>query len=89
MYVADNEFNNMQIFTPEGQILMAVGNFGPGPGSSSCSPAWLLISKIAWWRADGGPVPRIEVFRYVTDAEAKAAEEKMSKAGGGRQQRRG
>ena len=79
VYVADDEFNNFQIFTPEGQVLMAVGYFGPQPGQ------FLLLTGLAFGKqnrlvaTDGGPVPRIEVFRYITDAEVQAAKDKAPK----------
>ena len=81
VYVADDEFNNFQIFTPEGQILMAVGYFGPQPGQ------FLLLTGLAFDKqnrlvaTDGGPVPRIEVFRYITDAEVQAAKDGAAKSG--------
>jgi len=37
-------------------------------------------SSLALIASDGGPLPRIEVFRYVTDAEAAAAEAKSGGA---------
>jgi sugar lactone lactonase YvrE len=71
VYVADAEFNNIQIFTPEGEVLMAVGRFGAQQGQ------FLLLTGLAFDKnnrliaTDGGPVPRIEVFRYIPDAEVK------------------
>ncbi len=83
IYVADDEFNNFQVFTPEGQPLMVVGSFGGQPGQ------FLLLTALAFDKqnrliaTDGGPLPRIQVFHYVTDSEAKAAEEKKSKSDSG------
>jgi DNA-binding beta-propeller fold protein YncE len=80
VYVADSEFNKFQIFTPEGKPLMDVGSFGPLPGQ------FLLMTAMAFDKdnrlvvSDGGGLPRVEVFKYITDAEAEAAEAK--KAGG-------
>lgn len=78
VYVGDDEFNNIQIFTSEGQVLMAVGTFGPQPGQ------FLLLTGLAFDKqnrlvvTDGGPIGRIQVFRYVTDAEAQSVEAKKA-----------
>lgn len=83
VYVADSEFNNFQILTPEGRPLMAVGNFGPQPGQ------FLLLTGMVFDKhnrlvvTDGGALPRIEVFQYITDAEAQAAEDKRKAETGG------
>lgn len=59
---------------------MAVGYFGPQPGQ------FLLLTGLAFDKqnrlvaTDGGPVPRIEVFRYITDAEVQAAKSGSAEA---------
>ena len=82
IYVADNEFNTFQVFTPEGQPLLAVGHFGPQPGEFMLLTGLVFDNQNRLVATDAGPIPRIEVFRYVTDAEAKLAEEKMAKGEG-------
>jgi hypothetical protein len=70
----------MQIFTQEGNLLLAFGNFGIMPGQFQ-SLTGLTIDKSNRVFAAEQLLGRIQMFRYYTDAEAKAELEKR-KAGG-------
>jgi DNA-binding beta-propeller fold protein YncE len=79
IYVADDEFNNFQIFTPEGKPLMAVGSFGQQPGQFTLLTALVFDKNNRLFATDGGALPRVEVFQYITDAQAEA---EIAKRGG-------
>jgi DNA-binding beta-propeller fold protein YncE len=80
IYVADDEFNNFQIFTPEGKPLMAVGNFGQQPGQFMLLTALAFDKNNRLFATDGGALPRVEVFQYITDPQAEA---ELARRGGG------
>ena len=77
IYVADSQLNIVQIYSPEGKPLLAFS--GPGPGQGQ----FMLMAGLAMDRqnrliaVDQSPA-RIELFHYVTDAEADT--EKSGKA---------
>ena len=77
VYVVDSEFNNVQLFDAEGRVLMFFGGAGEGPG------VFTLASGIAvdqqnrvivgeQWKG------KVQVFRYVSDAEARPLYEKRA-----------
>jgi DNA-binding beta-propeller fold protein YncE len=73
VYVADAQLNRLQIFSSEGTPLLELGGYGVGPGQ------FMLMAGLASdpqanriIAVDQFP-PRIEVFRYISDAEAEAA----------------
>jgi DNA-binding beta-propeller fold protein YncE len=71
IYVADDEFNNFQIFSPKGDLLLAVGSYGSLPGQFHLLTGLAADTRNRIIATDSGPsYPRIEVFRYTTDAEA-------------------
>ena len=64
IYVVDAHFENIQIFNEAGQLLMAFGREGCGPGRFSL-PAGLAIGPDdRIWVADSGN-RRVQVFEYV------------------------
>jgi DNA-binding beta-propeller fold protein YncE len=78
IYVADSLLNIVQIYSPEGKPLLAFS--GPGPGQGQ----FMLMAGLAMDRqnrliaVDQSPA-RIEVFHYVTDAEADAEKSGQAK----------
>jgi DNA-binding beta-propeller fold protein YncE len=64
IYVVDAQFENIQVFDPNGQLLMAFGEEGNGLGEFSL-PAGLMIDGMdRIWVADAGN-HRIQVFSYM------------------------
>lgn len=83
VYVVDSEFNNVQIFDTEGHILMFFGDRGETPGK------FMLATGVAIDKQNRVIVTeqwtgRAQIFRYVSDAEAKPEYEKQAKAEGAR-----
>lgn len=71
IYVADSEFNNIQVFTPEGRLLLVLGDIGAGPGQFTLI-AGLAVDRHDRLLATDQWRGRVQLFRYVTDAEAAA-----------------
>jgi DNA-binding beta-propeller fold protein YncE len=70
VYVVDAEFNNVQLFDSDGNILMFFGTRGLDPGTFTLASGIAIdqnhrVIVAEQWKG------RIQVFRYVTDAEAK------------------
>jgi sugar lactone lactonase YvrE len=74
VYVADAQINRLQIFSPEGKPLLSFGSYGWNPGQFTLMGGLAADSRNRIIAVDQFP-PRIEVFRYITDAEAAAAKE--------------
>lgn len=79
IYVADAQFNNIQVFTPLGQPLMAIGRFGFDPGQFGLVTGLAMDHLNRLVVTDQMPA-RIQVLRYVTDAEAAAAQKPVGPA---------
>jgi len=85
IYVVDTEFNNVQVFDNQGRILMFFGDRGETPGK------FMLATGIAIDK-DGRVIVteqwtgRAQIFRYVSEAEAKPEYEKQAKARDGKPQ---
>ena len=71
VYVADAEFNNFQILTAAGQPLLAVGSLGSAPGQFALV-AGLHINEENQLFTTEMFKGRIQVFQYISQAEAPA-----------------
>jgi DNA-binding beta-propeller fold protein YncE len=76
IWVADAMLNRIQVFTPEGQLLMAVGGFGILPGQFEALTALAFDKKNNRIFTSEQLLGRVQMYRYFTNAEAKAAIEK-------------
>jgi DNA-binding beta-propeller fold protein YncE len=81
IYVADAQFNNVQVFTPKGQPLIAVGRFGIQPGQFGLM-AGVTVDRFDRVIITDQLPARIEVLRYVTDAQAGAADKNKGQTAG-------
>jgi DNA-binding beta-propeller fold protein YncE len=68
VYVSDAFFNVVQVLTPEGKALMPVGKPGADPGSFRV-PSGMAFDKFNRLFVVDQYNARIQVFRYITDAE--------------------
>jgi DNA-binding beta-propeller fold protein YncE len=66
IYVADSSFNNFQIFDPQGQLLLFVGQGGSEAGEFSLPAGLSIDDQDRIYVADQGN-SRIQVFQYVTE----------------------
>lgn len=71
VWVADAVQDTIQAFTPEGQFLMRIGTHGELPGQFSSVAGLTIDRQNRLFTADVYP-GRVQMFRYFTDAEAKA-----------------
>jgi hypothetical protein len=71
--VADAEFNNFQIFTPEGQPLLAVGNLGSEPGQFALLAGLYIDSQDQIYTTEMF-YGRIQVFQYISQPGSTAGE---------------
>jgi DNA-binding beta-propeller fold protein YncE len=65
-YVVDAAFENVQIFDPDGNLLLAFGGPGHGPGGFSLPAGLFVDSTDTIWVADSFN-RRIQVFRLLGD----------------------
>lgn len=77
VYVVDSEFNNIQVFDSEGRLLMFFGTRGDAPGTFTLASGIAIdqqnrVVVSEQWKA------RIQIFRYLTDAETKPDYEKQA-----------
>jgi DNA-binding beta-propeller fold protein YncE len=70
VYVSDAFFNVVQVLTPEGKALMPIGKTGNEPGTFKAPAGMAFDSRKRLFVVDQYN-QRIEVFRYVPDAEAE------------------
>jgi len=73
VYVADAQLNRLQVFSSEGAPLLELGGSGVGPGQFMLMAGLASDTQTNRIIAVDQFPPRIEVFRYVSDAEAEAA----------------
>lgn len=78
VYVTDAMANLFQVLTADGKALMPVGNFGMNPGQFQV-PAAIAIDRHNRIIVADQINRRIQVFRYVTDAEAAQEGAKRAK----------
>ena len=66
VYVVDAQFEAVQLFTPEGQLLLSVGREGRGPGEFWLPAGIHIDAKGRVWIADSYN-QRVQVFQYLGD----------------------
>ncbi|MBX3396816.1 MAG: 6-bladed beta-propeller [Phycisphaerae bacterium] len=66
LYVLDSQFENVQIFEPDGRLLLAFGEEGDGPGQFSLPSGISIDSQDRIWVADTYN-RRIQVFQYLRE----------------------
>jgi DNA-binding beta-propeller fold protein YncE len=80
VWVSDAMLNRMTVFTPEGQPLLGFGGFGGGPGQFQAMTGVAFDAKNNRLFAAEQLYSRVQMFRYVTNAEARAELEKKQAA---------
>jgi DNA-binding beta-propeller fold protein YncE len=80
VWVADAMLNRLTVLTPEGQPLMAFGGYGIGPAQFQALTGLAFDGKSKRLFSAEQVYGRIQMFRYYTDAEAKAELEKHTDA---------
>jgi len=63
--------NRIQVFTPEGYLLLAMGSFGIMPGQFEALTGLTIDKKNRVFTAEQ-MLGRVQMYRYYTNAEAKA-----------------
>ena len=82
IWVADAFLNYVQIFDQDGHLLGYMGGGGTYPGQFSVTADVLVDRKTNRVFVTDQYPGRLQVFRYVTDAEAKVLKEEQDKAKG-------
>jgi len=72
VWVADAMLNRVQVFTPEGRLLLAMGSFGIMPGQFEALTGLAIDNKLNRVFTSEQLLGRTQMYRYVTNAEAKA-----------------
>ncbi len=75
VWVADAMLNRVQVFTPEGRVLLGFGGFGIMPGQFEALTG-LTIDKQNRVFTSEQLLGRTQMYRYFTNAEAKAETER-------------
>jgi sugar lactone lactonase YvrE len=70
VWVADAMLCRLQVFTPEGRLLMGMGDFGKKPGQFQALAGLAIDKNNRIFASDQFP-GRVEMFRYVPDADAR------------------
>jgi DNA-binding beta-propeller fold protein YncE len=76
VWVADAMLNRLQVFTPEGYLLMAMGGYGITPANFAALAGLTIDTKNNRVFTSEQLLGRVQMFRYFTNAEAKAELEK-------------
>jgi DNA-binding beta-propeller fold protein YncE len=79
VWVADSMLNRLQVFTPDGHLLMAMGGFGIEPGQFEAVTGLTIDNKYNRVFTSEQLLGRTQMFRYFTNAEAKAELERRQK----------
>jgi DNA-binding beta-propeller fold protein YncE len=66
VYVADAAFENVQVFGPDGRLLLAFGGPGTGPGGFYLPAGVFVDASNVIWVADSFN-RRVQAFRLLTD----------------------
>lgn len=72
VWVADAMLNRLQIFTSQGRLLLAMGSFGILPGQFEALTGLCIDTKRNLVFTAEQLLGRTQMFRYITNAEAKA-----------------
>jgi len=78
IWVADAMLNRIQVFTAEGQILMGLGGFGIMPAQFQALTGLAFDTKNNRLFTAEQLLGRVQMFRYYTNAEAKAELDKKT-----------
>ena len=70
IWVADAMLCRLQVFTPEGRLLMGMGDFGKKPGQFQALAGLAIDKNNRIFASDQFP-GRVEMFRYVPNADAR------------------
>jgi sugar lactone lactonase YvrE len=70
VWVADAMLCRLQVFTPEGRLLMGMGEFGQKPGQFQSLTGLAIDKNNRIFASDQFP-GRVEMFRYIPDADAR------------------
>jgi len=74
IYVADAEFNNFQIFSPEGQPLLAVGSLGNQPGQFLLIAGLFIDAEDRIYTTEQEDA-RVQIFKYLPQSGSDAGKE--------------
>ncbi len=72
VWVADAMLNRLQVFTSDGHLLLGVGGFGINPGQFEALAGLAIDNKLNRVFTSEQMLGRTQMFRYFTNAEAKA-----------------
>lgn len=72
VWVADAMLNRVQVFTPQGGLLLEMGAFGMLPGQFQALTGLTIDNKTNRVFTSEQMLGRVQMYRYVTNAEAKA-----------------
>lgn len=72
VWVADAMLNRVQVFTPEGYLLLAMGGYGITPASFGALAGLTIDNRNHRVFTSEQILGRVQMFRYFTNAEAKA-----------------
>ncbi|MBL8761156.1 MAG: 6-bladed beta-propeller, partial [Phycisphaerae bacterium] len=67
VYVVDAQFEAVQVFSPEGRLLMTMGREGRGPGEFWLPAGIHIDAKGRVWIADSYN-QRVQVFQYLGES---------------------
>jgi len=72
VWVADAMLNRVQVFTPQGRLLLEMGSFGILPGQFQALTGLCFDAKLNRVFTSEQMLGRVQMYRYVTNAEARA-----------------
>ena len=81
VWIADTVQDRVQVFTPEGRLLIYIGSHGGLPGQFSTLSGLAFDKKNNRVIASEQWPGRVQVFRYVTDAESSEEKKKRDAEG--------
>ena len=71
VWVADAMLNRVQVFTPQGHLLLEMGSFGILPGQFQALTGLCIDNKLNRVFTSEQMLGRVQMYEYVTNAEAK------------------
>ncbi len=72
VWVADAMLNRLQVFTPEGRLLLGMGGFGILPGQFEALTGLCVDTKLHRIFTSEQMLGRTQMYRYITNDEARA-----------------
>ncbi len=76
VWVADAMLNRLQVFTPTGRLLLGMGGFGILPGQFEALTGLCVNNKLHRIFTSEQMLGRTQMYRYITNDEAKAEAER-------------